>query len=448
MYNTIRSPDGAHTVSGAHSLVLFRLSSRHSSPFLWARGRPPRSRRAGHLRRLRNLDGLRLRLRRRRGLLAHVADAEADADEQEGAAEAAADGAADDGADADGGILGCTEELIDGNSASGDAKRRCRAVLQLAVDELEALQHAFRPLPFAPPPNLGDAGAPVPRPTIKDSAARRRTIRLLQRRCVRLAARLGDGGRRAKGAEDEPEWLKSAAARLSPSVDPAAGHTDPHRGSPTLDGPPPPKALPPPAASAAPGVLGRAAAAARTLLSGEVKAAGGAGLSPLNRATLPDGRRALLMFCSPTVAPLDTSREVTALRDASLLAPDVAVVQGGSLDALRRALREWRPHLFWFAGHGDVGLSDEQRTLGFSGSDGTLQLFDPLTLASELRAHIPLQGGSHVCRGVPGDSQLDQGHLRGVGLPVDDHQVGLLGSHGNVGGDGHTIDPLAFKVGI
>ena len=103
------------------------------------------------------------------------------------------------------------------------------------------------------------------------------------------------------------------------------------------------------------------------------------------------------MFCSPTVAPLDTSREVTALRDASLLAADTPVVQGGSLDALRRALREWRPHLFWFAGHGDVGLSDEQRTLGFSGSDGTLQLFDPLTLASELRAHIPLQGGSLEC---------------------------------------------------
>ena len=130
-----------------------------------------------------------------------------------------------------------------------------------SLDELEALQHAFRPLPFAPPPNLGDhtAAAPPRVATIKDSAARRRTIRLLQRRCVRLAARLGDGGRRAKGAEDEPEWLKTAAARLSPSVD-APGHTDPHRGSPTLDGPPPPKALPPPAV-AAPGVLGRAAAA-------------------------------------------------------------------------------------------------------------------------------------------------------------------------------------------
>ena len=73
--------------------------------------------------------------------------------------------------------------------------------------------------------------------------------------------------------------MAQVGAALSPSVDPAAGHTDPHRGSLTLDGPPPPKALPPPAAVAAPGVLGRAAAAARTL-SGEVKAAGGAGLSP------------------------------------------------------------------------------------------------------------------------------------------------------------------------
>ena len=61
---------------------------------------------------------------------------------------------------------------------------------------------------------------------------------------------------------------------------------------------------------------------------------------------------------------------------------------------------------------------------------------------------FPLQGSTHVGRGVPGDSQLDQGHLRGVGLPVDDHQVGLLGCHGDVGGDGHPVDPLALKVGI
>ena len=61
---------------------------------------------------------------------------------------------------------------------------------------------------------------------------------------------------------------------------------------------------------------------------------------------------------------------------------------------------------------------------------------------------FPLQGSTHVGRGVPGDSQLDQGHLRGVGLPVNDHQVGLLGCHGDVGGDGHPVDPLALNVGI
>ena len=71
--------------------------------------------------------------------------------------------------------------------------------------------------------------------------------------------------------------------------------------------------------------------------------------------------------------------------------------KGGSFEQLRCALREWRPHIFWFAGHGDAALSDGERTLGFSGPDGALELLDPVVLANELRAHLPLSGGNLEC---------------------------------------------------
>ena len=45
---------------------------------------------------------------------------------------------------------------------------------------------------------------------------------------------------------------------------------------------------------------------------------------------------------------------------------------------------------------------------------------------------FPLESSSDVGRGVPGDNQLDQGHLEGVGLSVDNHQVRFLGGHGNI----------------
>ena len=67
------------------------------------------------------------------------------------------------------------------SSASGDAKRRCRAVLQLAVDELEALQHAFHPLPFAPPPNLAANIAPRPPRRRLDPSPRSRSVRRTNR---------------------------------------------------------------------------------------------------------------------------------------------------------------------------------------------------------------------------------------------------------------------------
>jgi len=107
---------------------------------------------------------------------------------------------------------------------------------------------------------------------------------------------------------------------------------------------------------------------------------------PLNRCELPDGRRALVMFCSPSIAPLDVNSEAEALQKAGLLPPG-QVMQGGSFDDLRRALAEFKPHLFWFAGHGNVQLQDGVRTLGFSSADGTLELLSPAVVANELQQH-------------------------------------------------------------
>jgi len=119
--------------------------------------------------------------------------------------------------------------------------------------------------------------------------------------------------------------------------------------------------------------------------------------SPINRATLPDGRRALFMFCSPLVAPLDCNPEAKALIAAGLLRASPPPLAGGSFSDLRQALREWQPHIFWFAGHGDSRMADGAGTLGFSGADGSLQLVSPAAIAAELRQHVPLHGGCLEC---------------------------------------------------
>jgi hypothetical protein len=58
------------------------------------------------------------------------------------------------------------------------------------------------------------------------------------------------------------------------------------------------------------------------------------------------------MFSSPLVAPLDCNPEAKALIAAGLLRASPPPLAGGSFSDLRQALREWRPHIFWFAGSG------------------------------------------------------------------------------------------------
>ena len=103
------------------------------------------------------------------------------------------------------------------------------------------------------------------------------------------------------------------------------------------------------------------------------------------------------MFCSPAVAPLNCSAEVLAMRHAGMLPEDYRPMQGGSFDDLRSALAAWRPHIFWFTGHGDATTPDGERTLGFSGVGRTLELLQPVTVANELRAHLTISGGCLEC---------------------------------------------------
>ena len=120
-------------------------------------------------------------------------------------------------------------------------------------------------------------------------------------------------------------------------------------------------------------------------------------VAPLNLTVLPDGRRALLLFCSPSRAPLDCTIEMRRLQAAGLLRADPPPTQGGSFDDLRKALHLVKPHVLWFAGHGDAKQLDGRRTLGFSGDHGEIELFDPVALALELRPHLPIHGGSLEC---------------------------------------------------
>lgn len=120
-------------------------------------------------------------------------------------------------------------------------------------------------------------------------------------------------------------------------------------------------------------------------------------VSPLNVSTLPDGRRVLLLFCSPLRAPLDCTVEMSNLQKAGLLPLSPAPMQGGSFDDLRKALRGVQPHILWFAGHGDARQADGRRTLGFSSDSGEIELFDPVSVAHELRPYLPIFGGNLEC---------------------------------------------------
>ena len=128
-------------------------------------------------------------------------------------------------------------------------------------------------------------------------------------------------------------------------------------------------------------------------------AVGPVGHGPLNVCVLPNGKRALLMFCSPVCAPLDCTLEVRGLQTAGLLRTSPPPMRGGSFEDLRHALYAVQPHLLWFAGHGDarLGEGDGRRTLGFSASDGVLETFDPVAIALELQPHLPLFGGCLEC---------------------------------------------------
>lgn len=131
--------------------------------------------------------------------------------------------------------------------------------------------------------------------------------------------------------------------------------------------------------------------------SSEADSSSAIDVSPLNVSTLPDGRRVLLLFCSPLKAPLDCTAEMANLQRVGLLSVSPPPTQGGSFDDLRNALRLVQPHVLWFAGHGDARQEDGRRTLGFSSGTGEIELFDPVSVLGELRPYLPMFGGNLEC---------------------------------------------------
>jgi hypothetical protein len=159
-----------------------------------------------------------------------------------------------------------------------------------------------------------------------------------------------------------------------------------HRERPMLCAPGPAPGMPTPMLPAV-GPMGRGPLNGPVNVGHTVNVAvGPMGHGPLNVCVLPNGKRALLMFCSPVCAPLDCTLEVRGLQTAGLLRTSPPPMRGGSFEDLRHALYAVQPHLLWFAGHGDarLGEGDGRRTLGFSASDGVLETFDPVAIALEL----------------------------------------------------------------
>ena len=111
---------------------------------------------------------------------------------------------------------------------------------------------------------------------------------------------------------------------------------------------------------------------------------------------LRDGRRFAVVFCSPKTGPLTYWAEAQEMLDAGVLFSDANLSQGATLDAVKKLMREFDPHILWFVGHGNVMLAGEL-TLCWTTDSGGAVLIDARVCSDVLSAHTPKRGGSLEC---------------------------------------------------
>ena len=128
---------------------------------------------------------------------------------------------------------------------------------------------------------------------------------------------------------------------------------------------------------------------------------------------LRDGRRFAVVFCSPTISPLQFWAEAQEMLDAGVLSSDANLSQGATLEAVEKLLQNYDPHVLWFVGHGNATLAGAP-TLGWTMAGGELVLLDPRVCSAKLSAHTPRSGGSlecvvlNACQTMKDDSALGQ----------------------------------------
>ena len=111
---------------------------------------------------------------------------------------------------------------------------------------------------------------------------------------------------------------------------------------------------------------------------------------------LRDGRRFAVVFCSPTIGPLAYWAEAQEMLDAGVLSSYANLSQGATLDALKKLMRDFDPHILWFVGHGNAVLAGKL-TLCWTTDSGGAVLIDARVCSKVLSAHTPKRGGSLEC---------------------------------------------------
>ncbi len=102
--------------------------------------------------------------------------------------------------------------------------------------------------------------------------------------------------------------------------------------------------------------------------------------------------RVLLAACEPRdLDSLDLAKEMAAITEALSDSFEVLPLIDPDLETLDRTMREWKPHIFHFMGHGGYWQEKGEGHLCFVGRDGNAERRKAREIAEVLREHLTLR---------------------------------------------------------
>ena len=140
---------------------------------------------------------------------------------------------------------------------------------------------------------------------------------------------------------------------------------------------------------------------------------------------LRDGRRFAAVFCSPTIGPLAYLAEAQEMLDAGVLSSDANLSQGATLDAVKKLMHDFDPHILWFVGHGNAQLAGEL-TLCWTTDSRDGVVIDARVCSDVLSAYTPKRGGSLECVVLNACETMKDGTA--LGLCAGSTQTGAVGA--------------------